>query len=362
MEDYDVIVVGAGPAGSAAAKAAAEKGAKTLLLEEHTKIGIPQHCSGLLYGTKSGVGAEVLATMDKRVILSEVKKRTVFSPKGKVFDIPLDGKDIWLLDRSLFDLQMAGQASDAGAEIRLNTKASGLLWDGESIAGVKTKAKSTPEIRSKVVIAADGLKSLLGGVPTWAGIVSPSKKIMSGMTWWLANVKDVEPGVLELHVGKHGGLKGWIWLERCDSFTCLADFDNYEYFEACKRGDSLLSRKMKDAWPVRVSGWAQTLFGKPLPSKVKSGLILAGAAARYYPFITCLVSGRYAGQTAADAIHAGDVSEKSLSPYNTLCESLSEPKPEIGITSFAGLSEDEQEEVFERMTKTEGVDFDSLAI
>jgi len=161
MEDYDVIVVGAGPAGSAAAKAAAEKGAKTLLLEEHTKIGIPQHCSGLLYGTKSGVGAEVLATMDKRVILSEVKKRTVFSPKGKVFDIPLDGKDIWLLDRSLFDLQMAGQASDAGAEIRLNTKASGLLWDGESIAGVKTKAKSTPEIRSKVVIAADGLKSLL---------------------------------------------------------------------------------------------------------------------------------------------------------------------------------------------------------
>ncbi len=362
MEEYDVIVVGAGPAGSAAAKATAEKGARTLLLEEHTKIGIPQHCSGLLYGTKSGVGAEVLATMDKQVIISEVKTRTVFSPKGKVFDIPLQGKGLWILDRSLFDMQMAGQAGAAGAEIRLNTKVTGLLFDGETVAGVKTRSKSAPEIRSKVVIAADGMKSLLGGVSTWSGIVKPSKKIMSGITWWLANVKDVEPGVLELHVGKHGGPKGWIWLQRIDEFTCLADFDNYEYFEECKRDDSILSRKMKDAWPVRLSGWAQTLFGKPLSNKVKSGLILAGAAARYYPFITCLVSGRYAGQTAVDAINAGDVSEKSLSPYDTLCESLLEPKPEIGMTSFAGLTEDEQEEVFERMTKTEGVDFDSLAI
>ena len=53
QNDYDVIVVGAGPAGSAAAKAAAESGAKTIVLEEHPKIGLPQHCSGLYYGTKS---------------------------------------------------------------------------------------------------------------------------------------------------------------------------------------------------------------------------------------------------------------------------------------------------------------------
>lgn len=362
METYDVIVVGAGPAGSAAAKAAAEKGARTLMIEEHTKIGIPQHCSGLLYGTKSGVGEELLATMDKQVILSEVKKRTVYSPKGKVFDIPLKGKGVWILDRSLFDMQMAGQAGAAGAEIRINTKVTGLLFDGETIVGVKTNSKSTPEIRAKVVIAGDGIKSLLGGIPTWSEIVKSYKKRMSGMTWWLANVKDVEPGVLELHVGKHGGPKGWIWLQRNDSVTCLADFDNWDYFEACKKGDSILSKKIKDAWPMRVSGWAQTFPGRPLPNKVKSGLILIGAAARYYQFITCIISGRYAGQTAFDAIQAGNVSEKALSSYNVLCEHLEEPKPEVGIASFGGLAEEEQEAVFERMTKIEGVDFDSLSI
>ena len=87
-----------------------------------------------------------------------------------------------------------------------------------------------------------------------------------------------------------------------------------------------------------------------------------GAAARYYQFITCIVSGRYAGQTAVDAIQSGDVSEQALSPYDGLCERLEEPKPEVGIASFGGLTEEEQEAVFERMTRIEGVDFDSLTI
>jgi digeranylgeranylglycerophospholipid reductase len=43
MKDYDLIVVGAGPAGSAAAKSAAERGVKTVLLEEHAEIGVPAH-------------------------------------------------------------------------------------------------------------------------------------------------------------------------------------------------------------------------------------------------------------------------------------------------------------------------------
>ena len=80
MKEYDVVIVGAGPAGSTAAKAAAERGAKTILLEEHPQIGLPQHCCGLLYGSKSGIGDEILGTMDRQVILAEVKARRIFSP------------------------------------------------------------------------------------------------------------------------------------------------------------------------------------------------------------------------------------------------------------------------------------------
>ena len=46
--DYDVVVVGAGPAGCLAAKYAAKNGAKTLIIEEHASIGSPVQCAGLL--------------------------------------------------------------------------------------------------------------------------------------------------------------------------------------------------------------------------------------------------------------------------------------------------------------------------
>ena len=43
--DYDIIVVGAGPAGSMTARTAAEHGAKVLILEEHEKAGTPVYCA-----------------------------------------------------------------------------------------------------------------------------------------------------------------------------------------------------------------------------------------------------------------------------------------------------------------------------
>ncbi|TET99548.1 MAG: FAD-dependent oxidoreductase, partial [Dehalococcoidia bacterium] len=46
--DYDVAVVGAGPAGSRCARNLAAGGLKVALLEEHRRIGVPSHCSGLV--------------------------------------------------------------------------------------------------------------------------------------------------------------------------------------------------------------------------------------------------------------------------------------------------------------------------
>ena len=93
-----------------------------------------------------------------------------------------------------------------------------------------------------------------------------------------------------------------------------------------------------------------------------SGLILAGAAARYYPFVTCALSGRFAGEVAAEAVNENNVTEERLAAYDILCERLKEPRPEIGFASFANLSEDEQEDLFDRMTRMDNVNFDVLAI
>jgi flavin-dependent dehydrogenase len=59
MKGYDIIVVGGGPAGFSAAKTAAEKGAKVIVLEEHSQIGLPRHCTGIF--PDSSYSAEILA-------------------------------------------------------------------------------------------------------------------------------------------------------------------------------------------------------------------------------------------------------------------------------------------------------------
>ena len=357
--------MGAGPAGSAAAKAAAERGAKTILLEEHRAIGIPQHCSGLLNGTRSGISGKILSTMDPRVNLGEVRVRRIYSPRGRIFDISLDGKGVCLVDRALFDQQLAGQAAKAGAAIQLNTKVTGLITDGQKVFGVTTNTKAVPEIHGKVVIASDGIKSLLGGVPVWAGLSDRVKDVNSGLTMLLFNVRDIDMGVQELHVGAFGSNRhyvGWIWLERIDAYTCLAGFDTVEDFKRCKSGHYPLSRKLKDAVIARLTGFAQplTVLPQSLPKKVNPGLILAGAAANFPSFLLGLLSGRCAGEVAADAVRNGDVSEDRLSAYHIACKPLEDPGlgKDFHFGSFMYFSEDEQEDLFDKMTKADEVNFD----
>jgi len=360
LKEYDVIVVGAGPAGSSAAKAAAERGASTILLEEDTQIGLPQHCSGLLHGTKSGIGNEILATMDKRVVLGEVKVRRIFSPSGRTLDIPLEGKGVWHIDRGLFDMQLAVQAANAGAEIAVNTKVTGLLTHGGNTIGVTTSSRAIPEIHGKVVIAADGIRSILKGIPRWTGLAEPNVEVWSTINWWLANVKDVEPGVLEHHLGPFGGKRGWIWLEHCDSSACQADFPSFKAFEECRRGNSALSRKIRDAVPVRITGCAHPLnLGQPLPKKVKAGLILTGAAAGYMHVLRCVLSGCYAGETAAEAVKEDNVTEERLAAYDIPCEKLKDTR-KTGFGTFSNLSVNQPEELFDTFAEMDSIDFDIL--
>src|SRR5204862_6664645 len=47
---YDVVVVGAGPAGLYTALRTAEEGLEVVVLEEHEDVGVPTHCTGLISG------------------------------------------------------------------------------------------------------------------------------------------------------------------------------------------------------------------------------------------------------------------------------------------------------------------------
>ena len=115
--NYDVIVVGAGPAGSAAARECARLGLSTLCLEEHGTIGYPVQCAGLL----STAAFDECRIPSERSILNKVTGARVISGAGSELLIDAKKTKALVVDRGTLDREMAEAAANAGAEFRLKT-------------------------------------------------------------------------------------------------------------------------------------------------------------------------------------------------------------------------------------------------
>ncbi len=159
MERYDVLVVGAGPAGSLAARAAAEGGARTLLLDHRPELGHPVQCGEFvpsareltdLFPVPDLVGAAF--EIPSETVLRTTRTMACVSPYGHRFTFPLDGATV---SRRAFDKALAFRAEGAGAELRYPLGVTA-VHDDE----VRTADGGT--IRAEVVVGADGPISTVG--------------------------------------------------------------------------------------------------------------------------------------------------------------------------------------------------------
>ena len=147
---YDVVVVGAGPAGSAAAEECARLGLSTICIEEHGTIGFPVQCAGLI---STAAFAECCAS--ERSVLNRVSGARVISNTGSVLTIDAGTTKALVVDRGILDREMAEAAADAGAEFRMKTMVCALTDDKVRTRG----AYGHEEYRFRVLIAADGPRS-----------------------------------------------------------------------------------------------------------------------------------------------------------------------------------------------------------
>jgi len=147
---YDVVVVGAGPCGTAAARACAEEGLSTLCIEEHGTIGHPVQCAGLL-----STAAFDVCRVSRRVILATMKGAVVYDSAGAPLTIDAGEPKAHVVDRGALDREMAGAAARAGAEFQLKTAVCGLSGHAVLTRGVSGKG----EIPFRLLIAADGVRS-----------------------------------------------------------------------------------------------------------------------------------------------------------------------------------------------------------
>lgn len=143
---YDVVVVGAGPAGSRTAELIARDGFKVAILEEHPEVGKPIQCSGLV----SHRIFELSGASDN-VIVNVTKKARFYSPNGKFIELK-SKKPVYVIDREKFDKELSIKATEAGAEIKRFTK-----FENYKITKDLIKIKTSEGmIESKILIGADG--------------------------------------------------------------------------------------------------------------------------------------------------------------------------------------------------------------
>jgi len=113
----DVIVIGAGPAGSSCARTLAAAGRDVLVLEEHAAVGRPVHCTGV-------IGLEAFDELDlpRQTILDIVSSARFRSPTGRSVLIESERISAAVVDRAAFDTILADQAKDAGAAIQTGVR------------------------------------------------------------------------------------------------------------------------------------------------------------------------------------------------------------------------------------------------
>jgi digeranylgeranylglycerophospholipid reductase len=159
MERYDVVVVGAGPAGSLAARAAAEGGARTLLLDHRPELGHPVQCGEFVPAPREledlfACPELIRAAYDlpSATVLRTTERMVCHSPYGHRFRFPLAGATV---SRRAFDKALAFRAEGAGAELRYPVGVTGVHDDEVRLANRES-------VRAAVIVGADGPTSTVG--------------------------------------------------------------------------------------------------------------------------------------------------------------------------------------------------------
>ena len=152
VTEYDVIVVGAGSAGLNTAINCSKAGLRVVVIEEHSKIGSPRHCSGL-YSTR------FLSLMDVKEDFyeHEVRGAKFHSPSGKVAELMRKERVAFIINRELLDDYLGKRAKESGVDVISNTKVSDFSIDPNGATITTNKGTLT----TKLICGADGSNSFV---------------------------------------------------------------------------------------------------------------------------------------------------------------------------------------------------------
>jgi digeranylgeranylglycerophospholipid reductase len=306
---YDVIVVGAGPAGSTAARFAAAGGASVLLLEKDRDVGYPVRCAEAV----SHEGVIQFIEPDPRWIAATVSKFRIVVPNGNSIVPRLDGVG-YVLERRIFDYELAKLAVSKGAEVVTKAYVYDLLRSGSEVTGVRALVKDQKvDIRGKVIIGADGVESRVG---KWGGIdttchihdmESCAQVTLSGIS--------VDEGILDFYFGDEIAPGGYLWVfpkgKDSANVGIGISVECAKEKAAVRWLDEFVQKRFPNAAILtRIAGGVPC--ARTCDEIVKGNVMIVGDAAHQVNpvsgggIISGMIGGMIAGQVAAEALEKKD--------------------------------------------------------
>ena len=327
--NYDVVVVGSGPAGSITAQYAAKSGAKVMIIERRQEVGVPVLCAEGIskkldeYGILDN-GPWMAASMDGA---------RIFSPNGTMVKLSAKfaGSETgYVLNRELFDKELVKKAIGVGAKLNVNTRAIGLIKKNGKVKGVKVKQFDEEfDINAEIVVGADGVESKIG---KWADIKTTlkSKDLETCAQYTMANV-EFEDGFCDFYLGNKIAPGGYVWVFPKGKSN-VANVGIGVLASLSKPGlpkkllDEFIKNHpdLKNGAPLRFIAGAVPV-AEPIEA-TKDNIVLVGDAARQVDPITggglmaSIEAGKVAGEVIGKAIEKQDFSKKFLSEYEKSLE------------------------------------------
>jgi len=313
---YDVVVVGAGPAGCLAARYASLGGASVLVLERKRDIGVPVQCGGFLphHDKLREVlprveGFDEIFTYPGDCVLNTSSRQCYYAPSGESKEVRVPADTI---DRRRFDKFLAHEAVLAGAELSVATTVTGVRDGVVRTRGVGGRR----EFAAKVVIGADGPTSVVardcGLNPGWSDM-----DLSTTVEYEMCGVEH-DTDVAELYFGRKWAPGGYAWIIPLGEGRANVGVGARRPFFLDDTGPGGLLERFIHEHPIASTGLQRGQVttrivglvpsGGTLPSTTAGGAMLCGDAGGFImatsgggiPF--AMASGKIAGETAAEFV------------------------------------------------------------
>jgi digeranylgeranylglycerophospholipid reductase len=322
--NYDILVIGGGPAGALAARTAARAGDRVCILEKRPAIGTPVRCA-------EGIGKEPLKEFidpDPRWIAADIERARLIAPDGTSVNLEQDraGNEVgYVLDRKVFDRELVWQAAEAGSDVMVKARATAPIMENGAVKGAKVVACGrSMDIHADVVIAADGVEAQFArraGLDTTV----PLREMMTCVQYLMTDI-DIDPVSTDFYLGNEIAPEGYLWVfpkgERTANVGIgISGRKSRDGSRPKDYLDRFVANRFPDGKVIEYIVGGVSVC-RPLDCTVADGLMVAGDAARVVDPLTgggiynAMFTGRLAGDVASESVSTGDCSRDALMRYD----------------------------------------------